>query len=255
MQPMGQVTLQALMTEDGQRLEQGLAWRVYSIKDMTADGRPRLVNTLRDASPVVRLAAGDYYVTVAFGRANLTRKISVAANGQTVEPFALNVGLLKVAAVLGTRQPASGATFDVFSDERDQFGQRSRVITGARPGTLLRLNSGLYQIVSQYGDANSTIPADLTVEPGKLTEATVVHQVGRITFKLVMRSGGEALADTQWSVLNRQGDIVKETAGALPTHALAPGAYTVTARSQGRLFRRTFSVKSGDVSEVEVLVQ
>ena len=255
MQPMGQVTFQALMTEDGQRLEQGLAWRVYSIKDMTADGRPRLVNTLRDASPVVRLAAGDYYVTVAFGRANLTRKISVAANGQTVEPFALNVGLLKVTAQLGNRQLANGATFDVFSDDRDQFGQRSRVITGAHPGALLRLNSGLYQIVSQYGDANSTIQADLTVEPGKLTEAVVVHQVARATFKLVTRAGGEAQADTQWSVLNRQGDIVKESAGALPVHTLAPGTYTVTARSQGRQFRRTFAVKSGDVVEVEVMMQ
>ena len=254
-QPMGQVTLQALMTEDGQRIEQGLVWRAYSAKDQTADGKPRLVNTWRDASPSVRLPAGDYFVNVTFGRANVTRRISVAANTQSVEPFALNAGLLKVVAVLGNRQPATGTTFDVLSDERDQFGQRPRVISGARPGALLRLNSGLYQIVSQFGDANSTIVADLTVEPGKLTEATVVHQVARVTFKLVMRMGGEALADTQWSILNRQGDIVKESAGALPTHVLSPGAYTVSARSQGRIFRRAFTVKSGDAVEVEVLVQ
>ena len=254
-QSMGQVTLSALLTEEGQRVDQGLTWRIYAVKDVTADGKPKLVTTSREAVPAVRLAAGDYFVNVAFGRANVTRKIAVAANGQTAETFALNVGLLKVVAVLGNKQAATGVVFDVFSDERDQFGQRPRVIAGARPGTLLRLNSGLYQIVSQYGDANSTVQADLTVEPGKLTEATVVHQAGRVTFKLVTRTGGEAQADTQWSILNRVGDIIKESAGALPIHTLAPGAYTATARSDGRSFRRTFSVKSGDVTEVEVMMQ
>ena len=254
---LGQVTLVALMIEEGARIEQGLTWRIYSAKGAGPDGKPRLVATYRDAVAVARLAPGEYYVNVAFGRANATRKINLVANMHSEEKFALNLGLLRVTAMLGNRPlpAAGGATIDVYSDERDQFGQRSKLISAARPGAMIRLNSGLYQIVSQYGDANSTVTADLTVEPGKLTEATVVHQAARISFKLVTRSGGEAQADTQWSILNRQGDIVKESAGALPQHMLAPGAYTVSARSQGRIFRRAFNVRAGENAEVEVLMQ
>lgn len=254
---VGQVTLVALMIEDGARIEQGVTWRIYSMKGATPDGKPRLVGTFRDAVAVARLAPGEYYVNAAFGRAYATRRINLVANTQTEEKFALNVGLLKVTALLGSRPmpQVGGSTFDVYSDERDQFGQRSKLVSAARPGTMLRLNSGLYQIVSQYGDANSTVTADLTVEPGKLTEATVVHQAARMSFKLVTRVGGEAQADTQWSILNRQGDIVKESAGALPQHMLAPGSYTVSARSQGRVFRRAFTVRPGENAEVEVLMQ
>ena len=255
-QGTGQVTLVGQITEDGQqRIERGIIWRIFGARG--PDGKPRITGTYRDASPALQLIAGEYLVNAAFGRANVTRRITVMPGAQTTEPFMLNVGLLRVAALLGNNQPvpASAVSFDVESDERDQFGQRVKVISAAKPGRLLRLNSGLYRIVSQYGDANSTVQADLTVEPGKLTEATVTHHASRVTFKLVRSAGGEAIADTQWSVLNRQGDIVKESAGALPSHLLAPGTYTVSARSQGQAYRRTFAVKSGETMQVEVMTQ
>src|SRR6476619_41767 len=73
---VGQVTLSAMLTEDGQGIEQGVIWRVY--RDIAGpDGKARLVSTLREASPTLRLDAGDYFVNIALGRANLTRKITV----------------------------------------------------------------------------------------------------------------------------------------------------------------------------------
>ncbi len=36
---------------------------------------------------------------------------------------------------------------------------------------------------------------------GKLTEATIQHRAAQITFKLVSDAGGEAIADTAWSIL------------------------------------------------------
>lgn len=255
-QPTGQVTLVGLITEEGQqRIERGLVWRVFGARG--PDGKPRVTATHRDASPTLQLAPGEYLVNVSYGRANVTRRITVMPSAQSTEPFMLNVGLLRVTAQLGANQPAppNSVVFDVLSDERDQFGQRVRVVTGARPGRSIRLNSGVYQIVSTYGDANAIVQADLTVEPGKLTEATVIHQASRVTFKLVRRAGGEAIADTQWSVLNRQGDIVKESAGALPSHLLAPGTYTVNARSQGEVYRRTFAIRHGETTQIEVMAQ
>ena len=75
------------------------------------------------------------------------------------------------------------------------------------------------------------------------------------TFKLVARSGGDAFADTQWSLINAQGEVVKESSGALPTHILAPGTYTVSAKNAGEVFQKTFSLRAGQSLQVEILRQ
>jgi hypothetical protein len=65
-----------------------------------------------------------------------------------------------------------------------------------RLGVILRLNSGIYHVISTYGDANAQVRTD-DGRSRQADEATVAHAVGKATFKLVMRAGGEALADTQ----------------------------------------------------------
>jgi hypothetical protein len=252
----GQVALVALLTQDGQRIEQGIVWRVFN-KDGQSQGKAKLVSHHREAAPLVRLAPGEYLVNAAFGRAHLTRRITVKPGAPAVETFVLNAGGLRLAAVVGNGEPAppSSVSYAVFSDERDQFGNRMKILGHARPGVVVRLNSGIYHLVSTYGDVNATVRTDVTVEAGKLTEVTVAHAAAKVTFKLVTRSGGEALADTHWSVLNPQGEVVKETVGALPTHTLAPGSYTVHARSAGRVYRREFTIEHGDSVEVEVVMQ
>ena len=84
-------------------------------------------------------------------------------------------------------------SYDIYSDERDKYGQRMRVMSGAKPGLVTRLNAGIYSIVGTYGDANAIARADVTVEAGKLTEATLTHAAARVTFKLVTRAGGDAI--------------------------------------------------------------
>jgi hypothetical protein len=252
-----QVTLVALLTQDGQRIDQGLVWRVFQATKAASDAKSSLVSVHREASPVLKLPPGNYTVNAAFGRANLTRRISVKPGAPSVEPFILNAGGLRLTALVGNGEPApaNSVTYDVYSDERDQFGNRAKIMGGAKPGLILRLNSGIYHIVSAYGDANAVVAADVTVEAGKLTEATVSHSAAKVTFKLVTHAGGEALADTQWSIVNAHGEIVKESVGALPTHVLAPGDYTATAKSAGRTFRRDFAVQPGDTAQVEVVMQ
>jgi hypothetical protein len=250
------VTLVALINEEGRRITQGLIWRVFESKP-GPDGKMKLVGQHRDAGPVLKNPPGDYLVNVSFGRAHTSRKITIPASGTATEQFVLSVGGLKVTALLANGDPAPPNTvsYEVYSDERDQFGQRSRIMGGGKPGVILRLNSGLYHLVSVYGDANATVRADFTVEPGRLTEAKVVHAAARVTFKLVNRPGGEALAGTQWSIATKEGDVVKESAGALPTHTLAPGSYVANAKSGGRVFQRSFAVRPGETTQVEVLMQ
>ena len=145
--------------------------------------------TRREASPTINLEPGDYIVNAAFGRADITRKIVVAAGGATSEKFVLNAGGLKVKVLVdGVEPPANTVAYDILSSERDQLDNRVRVLGGARPNVINRLNAGIYRIVSRYGDANAKVEADVTVEAGKLTEATVSHSAARVTFKLVNRA-------------------------------------------------------------------
>ena len=253
--PVAGVRLEALLTTDGQHIDQGLVWRVFGAKP-ELDGKLKLVATYREAQPTLKVQAGDYTVNVAFGRANLTRKITVKPGEATVEPFVLNAGGLRVLADIGGQPaPINTVTYSIQTDERDQFGNRANVMVGAKPGLIVRLNAGIYLLTSTYGDANAIVRADVTVEAGKLTEAALSHLAGKVVFKLVTEPGGDAVSDTAWSIQTPTGEIVKESVGALPTHILAPGTYAAFAKKAGKTFRRDFLVRSGDFVQVEVVVQ
>jgi len=252
---LGQVTVTASLTEGSQLIKEGLVWRVFRDKS-AAGGKGLLLSTHKEAGPTLRLDPGTYWVNVALGRANLTRKIVVTGDQVDKAHFVLNAGGLRLIPVLANGEAANLklVAFDVESDERDDHGQRIKVVSGAKPGVVLRLNSGIYSVVSTYGDANAVARADVSVEAGKLSEVRVTHPAAEVSFKLVTRGGGDAIADTQWSIATNQGELVKESSGALPTHILAAGAYRVRAKHAGRLYQRDFAVKAGDTTLIEVVM-
>jgi hypothetical protein len=249
------VTFKALVTEQGPKLDSGLVWRVYAAT-LSPDGTRKLIATHREANPTAALLPGDYLVNAAYGLSNLTKEIKVESGTSIEETFVLNTGALKLAATLPNGDPlaAGSVRFDIFTDEEDQFGNRHRILANAKPGVVIRLNAGAYHIVSLYGDANAKVKCDVTVEPGKITEATVKQTGAKVTFKLVQTLGGEALADTKWKILTSAGDVVKESAGALPTHILANGSYAVVADHSGLDYTRKFSIESSDPKQIEVVI-
>jgi hypothetical protein len=251
----GQVSLVAYLTDTSPAITQGLVWRVFR-DGARSDGKARLVATYKEASPTLRLEPGTYRINVALGRANLTRKITVTGDQPGKETFVLNAGGLRVVPLLtnGERASEKLVSFDVESDERDDYGQRTKVVVGAKAGIVLRLNAGIYSIVSRYGDANAVARAEVSVEAGKLSEVSLTHPAAQVSFKLVTRGGGDAISETEWSVANAQGDTVKESSGALPSHILAPGTYVARAKHAGRLYKRDFAVNAGDNVLVEVIM-
>jgi len=256
--PSAQVVVQvsAALTEDGQAIDQGLVWHVF-LDNPDPAVKPRLVRQSREATPSFRLDPGEYLVNAAFGRANLTRRIVVTSGRPMNERFVLNAGGLKIIATLSGSESAldRAVSYDVFSEERDQTGNRMRIVAGAKPGRILRLNAGQYQVISTYGDANARVLTEVSIEPGKLTEATLTHAAARISFRLVTRPGGEALPEVGWSIQSAQGELIKESVGAVPTHVLAAGKYVVVARRQGRAYRAEFTANAGDNTAVEVVAR
>jgi hypothetical protein len=97
--------------------------------------------------------------------------------------------------------------------------------------------------------------ADLKVDAGKITDATLNHRAATMTLKLVANAGGEAFAGTAFSVLTPGGDVIREAIGAFPSVTLAEGDYMLIARHEGQVFTREFKVQSGQDRDIEVLAK
>ncbi len=150
--------------------------------------------------------------------------------------------------------PTDRISFDVFKGSQFEAGEK-RPIAEVGSGDVVLLPEGVYHVVSNYGDGNSVMRSDFRVASAKLTDTTVTHRAAKITLKLVSDKGGEALANTQWSVLTPGGDTIKETVGAFPVVILAEGDYVVVAKNEGKVFNREFKVEPGFDREIEVLAR
>ena len=250
------VSLEARLTSDGEPMQEGLAWRVFS-PIPGEDGKLQMVASFRGGSADFHLAPGDYFINVAFGRAGATKKLSVPQEGEVDhQVLVLDAGGMVLNAVSGadTRIPPKQLKFSVYGEDVSENGERRLVIAGAAPNTIIRLNAGTYHIVSEYGKINAQIRADIKVEPGKLTEATIQHRAAQMNFKLVSQKGGEAIADTAWSILTSAGDIVAESVSAFPSMVLAEGDYTAVARNKDKIYQTDFTVAAGVNKDVELLM-
>lgn len=251
------VTCEAMLTKDGKPMQHGLTWRVFSpIPD--ADGKLPLVASSEGGTAAFQLVPGEYFVNVAFGRAGATKKLLVPESGDVDrQVMVLDAGGLMLNAISGSdmRIPGKELSFSIFSSEVQEDGERPLVVADVKPNTVVRLNAGTYHVVSDYGTVNAVIRADIQVEAGKLTEAVIQHRAAKLTLKLVAEPGGEAIADTAWSILTGSGDVVSESVGAFPTLVLAEGSYSAVARNKNKIYQREFTVKAGQNTDVEVLLE
>lgn len=244
--------LVAKLTDNGKPLSTGLVWRVFGDAP-GPDGHLPLVAMSAGGDGEFRLKPGTYLVHAAYGRAGLTRKVVVDREVVT-ETVVLRAGGLRLEAVSDDDRPlpAAECSFDIFGGE-DANGERPLVLGNVKPGAIVRLPAGTYHIESRYGDINAVMRADIEVHPGKLTDARLHQKAAEVTLKLVSAPGGEALANTQWSVLTPAGDVVTEKVGAFPTVVLAEGQYDVVATNGGKTYTNTVEIESGRDRDVEVL--
>ncbi|MGI8525839.1 MAG: hypothetical protein ACR2K5_06590 [Pseudolabrys sp.] len=253
MVPAGQVALElgARFGKDAPPITAGLTWRVYAAK-AEPGGTFRLVKEDKAPSPTLVLPPGPYIVHVGFGLANAVKPVTL--RGETVhEMFELPAGGLRLEGRVGdVRIPAGQISFDVYRGSQFEPGDRRPIAERVLTGDVIMVPEGTYYIVSNYGDANSTVRSDIRVQAGKLTDIVVTHRAAAITLKLVSDKGGEALANTAWSVLTPGGDVIKESIGAFPRVILAEGEYRAIARNEGRVFEREFKVITGVDGDIEV---
>ena len=249
--PAGTTTLSLMAVIEGTQtvLKDGLTWRIY---DSPAEKRAALITSSKDANPRFDLPPGAYIIHVSYGLASASRRI-ILAQQTANERMAISAGGLSLSARVGDLPiPNDRVTFNVYvAQGSDPEGRL--VAENILANKVLYLPSGLYRVVSRYGRTNAIATADLRIDSGVLSQATLTHRAATVTLKLVRAKGAEALGGTRFSVLTPGGDIVREISGAFPTLTLAEGEYLILARNGGKLYSDDAVIKSGFDRDIEVL--
>ena len=187
----GSYTFEARLAPRGPPLGDGVKWRIFG-DTLGPDGHLPLVGEADGGIVYFGLNPGIYYVHAAFGRAGATRKVEVTerTGGEVV---VLNAGGMRLLAMNGKDQALQQGevTFDIYAPAEGGGAEDLLLVPNAPPGHIISLNAGTYHVVSKYGDGNAIVRADITVDPGKLTEATLSHKAARMTLKLVEQHGGD----------------------------------------------------------------
>ena len=224
--PAGQgvLAVSARFGHDLPAINGGLHWRVYRTE---SNGLPRLVKEEKGAAPSFVLPPGAYVVSAGFGLASVTKAVQVRAEAMK-DVFEIPAGGLRIEGRVGdARIPQGQISFDLYKGSQFEPGDKRPIASAIMTGDIVLLPEGAYHIVSNYGDANAT----------------------------VNERGGEARADTQWSVLTPGGDVVKESIGAFPRVILAEGEYRAIARNDNKTYESEFRVVNGVDREVEVIAR
>jgi hypothetical protein len=254
--PAGRVALAvaARYGRDAPLISGGLIWRVYAARPDAAGAFP-LLKEEHAATPTFVLPPGDYVVHASLGLASAVKAVRLRTE-PVHEVFDIPAGAMRLEGRVGdVRIPTGQISFDVYTGSQFATAERRRIAQNVLSDEVVLLPAGTYNIVSNYGDGNSVVRSDVNIEAGKLTDIVVTHRAAVITLKLVDKPGGEALANTQWTVLTPGGDVIKESIGAFPRIVLAEGDYHVIARNEGKTYQRDFKVVTGVDREVEVLTR
>ncbi|WP_234679054.1 hypothetical protein [Bradyrhizobium monzae] len=248
------LSLTAKYGKDTPAITSGLVWRVFADRP-DENGTFKLIREDRSATPNIVLPPGNYVVHVAFGLVSAVRTVSLKAETDR-ESFVLPAGGLRIEGRVGTsRIPLNQISFAIYKGSQFESGERASLVPNVAAGDVVLLPEGTYYIISNYGDANSVVRSDIRVQAGKLTDVTITHRAAVITLKLVSDKGGEALANTAWSVLTPGGDVIKESIGAFPRVVLSEGEYRAIAKNEGKVYERGFNVVNGVDGEVEVVAR
>jgi hypothetical protein len=246
------VTLTALVTDGGQAISQGIIWRVYKTK-LDPSGQLVLAAKSDQAVAQLKLAPGEYVIDVAYGRAQVSDSLTVKP-GRNDKSMVLDAGGLRLnAAITGDVPiPINLLHFDVLTAGQSD-AERTVVAQNLAANDIVTLGAGTYHVVSYFGDVNAVVRADLKVEPGQLTDATLYHKAAQISFKLVSETGGEAIAGVDWTVKTADGATVMTNSSTFPSTVLQEGDYVVLAKRGEQVYNRDFQVQAGQPKEIEVL--
>ncbi|ACB95444.1 hypothetical protein [Beijerinckia indica] len=256
------LSLSAYYTATDMQPVHGVTWRIFE-EAAQPNGTHKMLVESANAMPALPLPDGPYLIHAAYGLAGATKRV-VLSGAPLSERIVLNAGALRIVGMLG-ETPISPAKLriSIYVPERGN-SEAKLVLADGKAGDVIGLPEGNYHVVSTILDTvsggavnttNSVVNADLKVQAGKITDATLRHSAAQMTLKLVNNPGGEALANTAFTILTPGGDVIREMIGAFPSLVLAAGEYVAIARHDNKTYQTTFKVVSTLDRDVEVLAK
>ncbi|WP_208441775.1 carboxypeptidase regulatory-like domain-containing protein [Bartonella raoultii] len=247
-----QLILNARLKNSNEDIVKGLIWRIYA-PILGIDNKLPLIATYEGGSAHFDLEPGSYLVHVSFGHVSAVQRVNLESGQRLVKNFNFDAGgIIFNATLLNGAIDEKELRFTLYEDEKEN-DETGVILSNIKAQSIVRLRAGRYHVASHYGSVNATVRSDVQVDAGKITEVTLEHQAAQIILKLVRQEGGEALADTSWSITNDSGDIVHETVGAYVSLVLAEGEYIAIAKNQDKIYQKVFSVVSGHDEEINVI--
>ncbi len=259
--PAGHLRLQAALIEGGEPVE--ARFDVHHAKQ-DLEGKRKVVAREygKPGKPaLLRLAAGDYFVTASYGDAERSFDLAVEADTLTEETLIIPAGHLRLQAALTEQGDDVEARFDVYHAKQDLEGKRkiARREYG-KPGkpALFRLAEGNYFVEASHGHAEQTFEIDVVA--GELIEKTVVLGAGHLRLGAVLAEGGEpvrahfeiregAAADDDGrspGIINLSGEQV--------TTELPAGRYHVVVRYGEAEVTDDIELKPGELTEETIVL-
>jgi len=146
-------------------------------------------------------------------------------------------------AASGTSKiPQNQISFAIYKGSQFEAAERAALLPSVAAGDVVLLPEGTYYIISKLRRRPIRLfRSDIRVQAGKLTDVIITHRAAVITLKLVGDKGGEALANTAWSVIHagrrrHQGN----RSARFPRVILSEGEYRAIAKNEGKVFERPF---------------
>ena len=236
----GRLTAQARIMDGTAPMTSGVSWTVYQAE---AGAPSQRVATSKQAQPSFDLKPGDYVIESNLGYARVRDFVTIQSGEKASSDLVFNAGGLSLSTVLAGKPPTKATDVSYTVTERSTG---RIVVRNLRSNKVIHLNSGDYEVISRYGSANAIVKANLSIQAGKLTEATLNHNAGRVKFKLASNDSGKALDDVSWEIQMSNGSSVASSAVSQPGYVLAAGAYKVIAKHAGNVYRSSFIVRPGE---------
>ncbi len=242
----------AKLSENGSLLSKGVVWRIFDASQIEG-GQMALLFKSNEAQASFELKSGDYLVHGAYGNAQTSSSIQIRGAPLT-KTIIFEAGALRLNAAISGDIPISPdkLSFSIFSNT-DGNNSKKIIAKNIKADEIIYLNAGIYHVVSYFGDINAQVRADLRVEAGQITDATLYHNGAEIRFRLASEPNGKAIADVEWTVKDENGETIYSELGAFPSTILAQGDYSVIAKIGQKVYNRDFQVRPSPPREIELL--
>jgi Ca-activated chloride channel family protein len=194
------------------------------------------------------LPAGTYAVIARQGPVEVRERLAIAA-GETVKR---TLTLAGARLSLGSRlagAAASTAADEVISYRIERIDVvPNQTFTANRQSPKLELPAGRYRIEARHGLINARSSRVIELSAGQQAAVILEQQAGMI--RLVAPQGHQG--DMLWEIFDAEGRALWGTAQPAPRATLQAGRYTVRAESRDKRYERSFDIRAGQSTTVEL---